>query len=92
MIAVTDTGIGIEASDQLRLFKAFSRILSHLSAKIPGTGLGLYLTRKIAVEILHGNISVDSKPGSGSTFSIIIPCLVAEEQTPEQALADNEVG
>ncbi len=91
MIAVTDTGIGIEASDQLRLFKAFSRIQSHLSAKIPGTGLGLYLTRKIAVEILHGNISVDSEPGSGSTFSVTIPCRVEGGQTPELAPAGKEV-
>lgn len=90
-IAVTDTGIGIDATDQARLFKAFSRIQSLLSAKIPGTGLGLYLTRKIAVEILHGNISVTSESGNGSTFSVTIPCRVEEEQTPEQAPADKEV-
>lgn len=77
---VTDTGIGIGEEDQAKLFKAFSRIQSHLSAKVPGTGLGLYLTNKIVLEILRGTISVMSEPGSGSAFSISIPSRLEEEQ------------
>ena len=73
---VTDTGIGIGAEDQAKLFQAFSRIQSHLTATVLGTGLGLYLTRKIVVDILQGEIKVTSEPGRGSTFSITIPVRV----------------
>lgn len=76
-IAVTDTGIGIGAEDQARLFQAFSRIQSHLSATVLGTGLGLYLTKKIAVDILHGHLTVTSELGTGSCFTIVIPVRVA---------------
>jgi len=41
--------------------------------KNPGTGLGLYLTKKIAVELLEGSVVAQSKPGVGSTFTLIIP-------------------
>lgn len=75
-ISVTDSGIGIGAEDQAKLFQAFSRIQSHLTATVLGTGLGLYLTRKIIVEILHGDITVASKIGSGSTFTMTIPVRV----------------
>lgn len=72
-VAVTDTGIGIRVEDQPKLFQPFSRIQSHLSATVLGTGLGLYLTKKIIVEILHGEITVTSELGSGSTFTMSIP-------------------
>jgi len=71
--AVTDTGIGIGAEDQSRLFQAFSRIHSELSAKVLGTGLGLYLTKKIVGVILQGTISVTSEAGTGSTFILPSP-------------------
>jgi signal transduction histidine kinase len=80
LLSVADTGIGIGEEDRARLFQAFSRIPSQLSAKVLGTGLGLYLTKKIVVEILHGEISVASEPGRGSTFSIMIPSRVEEDQ------------
>jgi len=72
-ISVTDTGIGIEAAVQRNLFQAFSRIQSPISARILGTGLGLYLAKKIVTEFLQGTVSLTSEPGSGSTFSISIP-------------------
>ncbi|MBI5484765.1 MAG: PAS domain S-box protein [Deltaproteobacteria bacterium] len=75
-IIVTDTGIGIAEADQPRLFKAFSRIQSRLTAKVQGTGLGLYLTKKIVVEILRGEIVVMSEAGRGSSFSMTIPVRV----------------
>ncbi len=76
-ISVNDTGIGIGAEDQAKLFQAFSRIQSHLSATVLGTGLGLYLTKKIVVEILHGHLTVESELGNGSCFTIVIPTRVA---------------
>lgn len=75
-ISVTDSGIGVAAADQTKLFRAFSRIPSHLTAKVLGTGLGLYLTKKIVVEILHGDIIVTSEAGQGSVFSMTIPVRV----------------
>jgi len=79
-IAVTDTGIGIKAADQGRLFQAFSRIHSPISSKVLGTGLGLYLSKRIINEILHGSISMTSEPGMGSTFSITIPSRLEENK------------
>ncbi len=72
-IAVWDTGIGIAKEDLPRLFEAFERLDSHLRVRAGGTGLGLYLTRKIVVDILGGNVSVQSKEGEGSVFGIHIP-------------------
>ena len=51
----------------------FERIDSHLRIRTPGTGLGLYLTRKIAVELLQGGVEAESTPGVGSRFTLWIP-------------------
>ncbi len=70
MLLVRDTGIGISEKDMPRLFDAFERIDSHLRVKAGGTGLGLYLTKKVVSELLQGEIHAQSKLGSGSTFWI----------------------
>ena len=75
-ILVSDTGIGISAQDQARLFDAFERLDSHLRVKEGGTGLGLYLTRKLATEVLEGEVLVKSRQGKGSTFGLLIPISV----------------
>lgn len=72
-ILVQDTGIGIAAEDLKRLFEPFERLDSHLRIKAGGTGLGLYLTRKIVREILQGDIMIKSEVGMGSTFGLRIP-------------------
>ena len=72
-IAVEDTGIGIDGKDVELLFTAFSRLESRLRTKTPGTGLGLYLTKKIATEMLNGTITASSIPGKGSTFTLSFP-------------------
>jgi PAS domain S-box-containing protein len=72
-IAVTDTGIGIGEEDRSRIFQPFHRIVTPKRAIVPGTGLGLFLTRKIATEILKGDILVSSECGKGSRFSLRIP-------------------
>ncbi len=76
-ISVADTGIGIAPSDENRIFEPFTRLESPLRAKTPGTGLGLYLTQKVAEEILDGGISFTSKPGKGSTFELTLPVEAA---------------
>jgi CheY-like chemotaxis protein/anti-sigma regulatory factor (Ser/Thr protein kinase) len=70
--AVRDPGIGIAPADQARIFEEFTQVDSTLQRKAKGTGLGLPLTKKLA-ELLGGNVSVQSEPGVGSTFTLVIP-------------------
>lgn len=69
VISVSDTGVGIGDKNLTKLFKKFSRIPNSLSDNVGGSGLGLYWASKI-VQLHKGNISVDSKLGKGSTFTI----------------------
>ncbi|WP_300672693.1 response regulator [Desulfoluna sp.] len=80
-IAVRDTGIGIAEGDLSKLFKAFERLDSHLRVKAGGTGLGLYLTRKLVTDFLNGEISVDSQHGEGSTFCLTVPKVIVSTET-----------
>jgi PAS domain S-box-containing protein len=72
-IAVSDTGIGIGEEDQSNIFQPFSRIATPNRAVVPGTGLGLFLARKIANELLKGDVLVASEYGGGSRFTLTIP-------------------
>ena len=75
-IAVKDSGVGISAEDQAKLFEEFRQVGSDAARKAEGTGLGLALTKKF-VELHGGAIRVDSAPGSGSTFSFSLPLAAA---------------
>ena len=72
-ICVADTGLGISKTDMEKMFHPFVRLVSPLQATIPGTGLGLYLTRKLVVEILKGDLSLTSEFGKGSKFTLRTP-------------------
>ena len=76
-VAVTDTGIGIQANDQERVFKEFEQADSSYGRKQQGTGLGLALTKRL-VELHGGRIWVESEgvEGKGSTFTFLIPILI----------------
>ncbi|HUC20184.1 MAG TPA: HAMP domain-containing sensor histidine kinase [Candidatus Polarisedimenticolaceae bacterium] len=71
VLAVKDNGVGIAKKDLQRLFIKFSRISNPLSTQVAGTGLGLYLIKTIA-DLLKGSVSVKSKVGIGSTFTLRI--------------------
>jgi signal transduction histidine kinase len=69
-ISVSDTGVGITAEDQVKIFEEFYQTGSGKSQE--GTGLGLALTRRL-VELHHGQLSVQSELGAGSTFTVTLP-------------------
>ncbi len=71
-IEVTDTGVGIPAADQPRVFEKFYRVRSEDVAQIKGSGLGLAITKSI-IEKHHGRIWVKSTLGQGSTFTVALP-------------------
>jgi two-component system, OmpR family, phosphate regulon sensor histidine kinase PhoR len=74
LLAVADTGLGIPAADRERIFERFFRSASATRQVIPGTGLGLTITRAI-VDAHNGTITVDSQEGKGSTFTVRLPLL-----------------
>ena len=72
VFAVSDTGIGISRADQQRIFEKFFRSGDFRTTKASGTGLGLYVTAKLA-RMLEAHIEVTSELNKGSTFTISIP-------------------
>ena len=71
-IDIEDTGIGIPADELPRLFRPFAQVDTGLTRRHGGTGLGLYISRRLAT-LLGGHIEVASEPGVGSTFSVVLP-------------------
>src|SRR5207253_6643017 len=71
-IAVRDSGVGIAPSDQARVFDDFARVESGYSRSQQGTGLGLALARRL-VRLMGGDITLESAPAQGSTFTISLP-------------------
>ena len=79
-LAVTDTGLGIGRNEQAKLFEKFFRSSDWRVKKINGTGLGLYVTLKLA-KLIGGKLTFDSELGRGSTFKIFVPNLKAPEHS-----------
>jgi len=71
-LKVSDTGIGIEEKDILRIFDKFYRERSERTKHISGTGLGLSIAKGV-VDAHHGSISVESEVGNGTTFTVLLP-------------------
>ncbi|HEY7182301.1 MAG TPA: HAMP domain-containing sensor histidine kinase [Blastocatellia bacterium] len=89
-VAVSDRGIGIAADEHERIFEKFYRIGAGLVHDVKGSGLGLSLVKHIVVAH-QGRITLHSKPGEGSTFTIHLP--VAEQKSePQAGLANSENG
>ncbi len=81
VFGVTDTGIGISAADQARLFQEFVQLPNRLQQSVRGTGLGLSLSKRIA-EVLGGTVGVDSVPEQGSTFWVRLPLVAPGHRAP----------
>jgi signal transduction histidine kinase/DNA-binding response OmpR family regulator len=92
LFSVSDTGIGIKPEDIGKLFRSFQQIDSKRNRNIEGTGLGLAISKQL-VNLMNGDISVESVYGEGSTFSFTIPqkvvdaepCILLAETPPSPA-------
>ena len=70
--AVADTGVGISREQQLRIFDRFTQLDSSYTRRYRGTGLGLSIVKELT-GLLGGSVSVESEPGHGSTFTVLLP-------------------
>jgi len=77
-VSVRDTGPGISAADQAKLFQEFQQADNAITRKKGGTGLGLAISKRI-IEMHGGKIWVESQPGQGSTFSFSLPVIVERQ-------------
>ena len=78
IFSVADTGIGISAEHQSRLFERFYRVDKGRSRDMGGTGLGLSIVKHIATS-MHGHVSVTSELDKGSTFTVVIPVIMPND-------------
>lgn len=78
-IAVHDNGVGISEDVLPQIFTKFYRVESPLKQEVEGTGLGLYITQSLT-QAMGGQLSVESTPGQGSTFTVIFPAATLERQ------------
>jgi signal transduction histidine kinase/CheY-like chemotaxis protein/ligand-binding sensor domain-containing protein len=83
---VSDTGIGMTPDQLSKLFQAFTQADASTSRKYGGTGLGLVISRKFC-QLMGGDITVQSEPGKGSTFTVVLPGEVQEPSLNTQFLA-----
>ena len=81
-VSVRDTGPGISADDQSKLFQEFQQADNAITRKKGGTGLGLAISKRI-IEMHGGRIWVESQPGQGSTFAFTLPVVVEQQVNVE---------
>ncbi|MET1076907.1 MAG: PAS domain S-box protein [Pseudomonas sp.] len=88
-ILVRDTGIGIPVEQHQQVFQAFQQLDGSTNRRFGGTGLGLAITRQL-VEVLEGDIRLDSAPGEGSRFVVRLPVAVLQQSAnePQESLRE----
>jgi len=85
VLAVSDTGIGLDSEQRARLFRPFAQADSSTTRRFGGTGLGLSIVRRLA-QLMGGDVTVDSSPGEGSTFTVTLTLQAAPPDSPLKAL------
>ncbi len=85
VFSVRDTGRGLSAEDQLRLFDPFAQMENSLARSHEGLGLGLSTTKRL-IEQMDGRITVESVPGQGSIFKVLVPLEAVEIRAVEAAI------
>ncbi len=90
-IAITDTGIGIPADKTDQIFESFRQADAGTTRQFGGTGLGLAICRNLA-RAMGGDIAVDSIPGEGSTFSVLLPLVRALMPTASETIGQSGSG
>lgn len=85
-LIIADNGIGMSEEFQKHIFESFSQERSSTDSGIEGSGLGMGIVKKL-VDLMNGKITVQSKPGAGSTFTITLPLKIAnaEDRNPKHA-------
>ncbi len=89
IIRVRDTGIGIRAQDYARIFESFSQINSKRNREVEGAGLGLAISQRL-VNLMDGNIEVESEYGKGSVFTIRFPQEIIAKVADESVVLSEE--
>ena len=85
--SVKDTGVGVSAEDQRRLFQPFSQIQGRTANVLGGTGLGLSICRRLAA-MMRGSVEMASEPGGGTTMMLTLPAPIADpKNVPQPRLA-----
>ena len=80
-LVVSDTGMGMEADFLPHIFEPYSREMRFSARRVTGTGLGMPITKNLVTQ-MNGEIRVESQPGKGTTFTIILPFTAAREEAP----------
>jgi len=88
-VSIADTGIGISTARLETIFHPFTQGEGDVARRFGGTGLGLSISRQLA-DLLGGRIEVESEPGAGSRFSLVLPARLAPPERPPQAAAPVE--